>query len=739
MQTVTPFGLRVANGGIMTLFRRLLTSTSVVAVLLPGMALAPASAEERPAPEASHATAQATAAPDATATPTATATPDASATPEPDATATPEPDATATPEATQNPRSATPTPVPTPTATATPAPTHTPAPTPTAPAETLTPDASASPADPVIRPMALTAPRPAVLATGGGWGHSVGMSQYGAYAQALQGWSAAEILRHWYPGVNVTERTGTTTQDIRVNLSTTTTRSDVRVERGGVGWILCTPDCTDGWIRDDDGDRIPYQTPADGTWSVTVDEDTGEFRISAGGEVIWSGGDAFSYLRARLSVNEGEDTVVSAVGGRYKWGFLEFQSHSQFCAAPAMCANLEVPSLEKYLYGLAEMPSSWHAEALKAQATVGRSYALRKIHDFNGGRTGCLCDVYATPRDQAFAGYKKEEGALGRRWAGAVDQSAGRLVTYGGSIAETYYSSSHSDRTENVDDSWAFSTPLSQLPYLASVPDRWSDAPAVKNPYADWTAELGNREFAEYVGSGFDTITGIQVLTRTQGGTPKEILVRGYDASGERVEQTFDGHGAKGIVGAEMRQTFGLRSQQIETFGFPPFTDDNSSVHEYAITALAHNGVTNGCASDRFCPRADIDRAQIAALLAKALNLSPSSRDAFSDDDGLFHEGNINAIAAAGVTTGCGGGRYCPGASLTRAQMASLLVRAFDLPPAQEDWFADDAGSAHEANINALAARGITLGRAGGGFGPAKAVTRAEMATFLARALGLAV
>ncbi|MEX1270892.1 MAG: S-layer homology domain-containing protein, partial [Acidimicrobiia bacterium] len=79
---------------------------------------------------------------------------------------------------------------------------------------------------------------------------------------------------------------------------------------------------------------------------------------------------------------------------------------------------------------------------------------------------------------------------------------------------------------------------------------------------------------------------------------------------------------------------------------------------------------------DRFCPDDTVDRAQMAAFLARALGLSPPSGDFFTDDDGSLHEPAINSVAAHGITVGCGSAEYCPDEVVTRGQMAALLRRA---------------------------------------------------------------
>jgi len=158
-----------------------------------------------------------------------------------------------------------------------------------------------------------------------------------------------------------------------------------------------------------------------------------------------------------------------------------------------------------------------------------------------------------------------------------------------------------------------------------------------------------------------------------------------------------------------------------------PFIDD--------ITWLHYAGISNGCGGGSFCPTPNVRRDEMASFLARALLLPPSSTDHFSDDNGNIHEGNINAVADRGITLGCGGGNYCPDSPVTRDEMASFLARAENLPPPTRDWFWDDNGNIHEGNINAVADAGITLGCGGGQYCPGSATTREQMAAFIRRAL----
>jgi hypothetical protein len=165
-----------------------------------------------------------------------------------------------------------------------------------------------------------------------------------------------------------------------------------------------------------------------------------------------------------------------------------------------------------------------------------------------------------------------------------------------------------------------------------------------------------------------------------------------------------------------------------------PFVDADSSIFRPDILWAWQAGITSGCATDRYCPDQPVTREQMASFLARALHLPATSRDYFTDDERSQHEANINRVAAAGITTGCAATRYCPGATVTREQMASFLARAFALPAATRDYFTDDERSQHEANINRVAAAGITTGCAATRYCPTSSVTRGQMAAFLHRA-----
>ena len=177
------------------------------------------------------------------------------------------------------------------------------------------------------------------------------------------------------------------------------------------------------------------------------------------------------------------------------------------------------------------------------------------------------------------------------------------------------------------------------------------------------------------------------------------------------------------------------------------FSDVTQGVHKPAIDALGEMGLFEGtlCGEDMFCPGEEIKRSTMAVWLIRALEETEPPEvgtSRFADvDAGAWWKHYVERLAELEVTVGCRREplRYCPDRSVSRAQMASFLVRAFDLEPAEPAGFTDIEGSTHEDNINALAAASITVGcrKDPLQYCPTRAVSRAQMATFLARAMGL--
>ena len=191
-------------------------------------------------------------------------------------------------------------------------------------------------------------------------------------------------------------------------------------------------------------------------------------------------------------------------------------------------------------------------------------------------------------------------------------------------------------------------------------------------------------------------------------------------------------------------------------FSFVPTEGDSSTFtdvppsnpfYDY-IENVARNEITGGCGPDIYCPAAAIKRSQMAVMILKAKHGSnyvppAATGHVFSDVPRTsFAAAWIERLAAEGITSGCGNGKYCPNSSVTRAQMAVFLLKAEHgesyVPPAATGMFSDvPASSPFRPWIERLAVEGITSGCGPTTFCPNKANTRGQMATFLVRTFDL--
>ncbi|HEX4441082.1 MAG TPA: S-layer homology domain-containing protein, partial [Thermoanaerobaculia bacterium] len=179
------------------------------------------------------------------------------------------------------------------------------------------------------------------------------------------------------------------------------------------------------------------------------------------------------------------------------------------------------------------------------------------------------------------------------------------------------------------------------------------------------------------------------------------------------------------------------------------FTDvPQAHVFHAFVESLVRASVTAGCGGGDFCPGVSVTRAQMAVFLLKAEHGAafvppPATGTVFADVPAdSFASAWIEALAAEGITGGCGGGNYCPSSAVRRDQMAVFLLKAEHgssyVPPACSGVFDDvPCPSAFAAWIERLAAEQVTGGCGGGDYCPQSSVTRGQMAVFLVKTFDL--
>jgi stage II sporulation protein D len=269
------------------------------------------------------------------------------------------------------------------------------------------------------------------LLSGHGWGHGVGMGQWGAQGYAQQGYTYDQILAAYYPGTTLGQTAAT---PIRVLLADA--KSSLAISSGQPMTVT-------------DGDGLDHTLAA------------GQTTLTPALELAVDGGPSQA-LTPPL-------TFSPASGSKLKLG-RPYRGQIVVDVVNGKLRAINVLPLERYLYGVvpAEESSSWLPAALDAQAVAARSYALASR------RAAAPFDVYADGRSQAYLGVSVETPASTQ----AVDETEGEVLEYGGHVADTLFSSSTGGWTQSAAD--AFNS--AGKPYLVSVKDPYD----VISPYHDW-------------------------------------------------------------------------------------------------------------------------------------------------------------------------------------------------------------------------------------------------------------
>jgi SpoIID/LytB domain protein len=317
--------------------------------------------------------------------------------------------------------------------------------------------------------------------TGSGYGHGVGLSQIGARAKALAGESATAILNYYYTGTTV--ETATDTQVLRINIGHLLTLTKVSSASSGAALQLYAGD-----LAETQTSITLLTIPSKTTLNVTLSN--GQLLISTtrGSKTTQiSSGLVFTLRWSGTRYLEGVPTILSVTTNstinRYRHGQIQFRVIKDKVLGKRLEIINSVRLQDEYLWGVSEVPSSWPAAALQAQAIASRTFALAKSVKL---RSACDCHLYNSISDQTFVGYAKEgEARYGQLWKAAVDSTQGQIITYQGAPITAYFTSSTGGATETSEHAWG-----TALPYAQSVPDTAS-ADITLNPlFARWTRQI---------------------------------------------------------------------------------------------------------------------------------------------------------------------------------------------------------------------------------------------------------
>jgi len=312
---------------------------------------------------------------------------------------------------------------------------------------------------------------------GHGFGHGVGMSQYGAYGYAKHGKDYRFILGHYYSGTSLGQLAGP--RIVRVLLE---------ISPEDVGFSGAASACG----RALDPNRS-YEAHRAGT-SVKLRNAAGRPLASCGRRLRAAGGG-----------------TIEIAGTLYR-GALEVVP----TASDAGSLNaINALAVEQYVKGVIanESPPSWPQAALRAQAVAARSFAL------TAGVGGNGFDLYSDTRSQVYGGLQSETASTNA----AAEATKGQVLTYGGEIAETYFSACSGGHTESIQN--VFGGPA--IPYLQGVPDPYD----YYCPLHEWTLKFSGPEISAKLGGYLNGRLKKVVITKT-GASPRIIQAKLYGTGG---------------------------------------------------------------------------------------------------------------------------------------------------------------------------------------------------------------
>jgi len=390
---------------------------------------------------------------------------------------------------------------------------------------------------------------------GGGFGHSVGMSQYGAYGMAREGFTWQEIVTHYFTDTTVAAADPLFTEaPLWVGITQEQTRVDFLIRAIGADAAPVTITRADKTLTALPGETITIEQLSDDNCRVTTP--SGHLTGGCSMDLEWDGWEASPTTALELQGCSLPDW--NAPGGTvfkpctYARGTMHIRPDNN---TQTVDVALEI-DLEDYVLGISESPYAWGSyggiAALEAQAVAARSYAIHRSVDRGDpeSRPWCWCQIYDTPVDQNYVGW----GHGTQNWIDAVRNTEDMVLTHPSEThegillpIEAFYSSSTFGWTENSENGFT-----SYVPY---VDDHWSQDPAVGNHSARWIREFSGSSLAARL-PGMSTVTSLEVTSCSDSGAALEI--------------TFTGSGGPlTYTTRQLRGYLGIRSMQIIRAGSP--------------------------------------------------------------------------------------------------------------------------------------------------------------------------
>ena len=397
-----------------------------------------------------------------------------------------------------------------------------------------------------------------VVISGSGWSHGVGMSQYGAYAQALASRTHSQILSSYYPGATLA--TNAASESYWVNLEQELVKVVLTAKQivSGAVPVTVTRGSESVTLSDGQSVTIEYTGITGGVRECTFS--SGSFASVVGPcnlDLEWDGWVTGPTMRVVIDKvwyygtgDAGQECTHSVsplvLECAYSRGTMHIRPDDNDEPVPGDVGFHVVIEIDRddYALGIGEVPYSWPTESLKTQAVASRSFASY-VSGTRGeitDRQWCWCNIYDKFPDQVYLGW----GFGTSKWVSAVRDTDGRLLTHSGSPVLAVYGSSTGGFTENNEDIWN-GAPIA---YLRATPDVWSLSTV--NPQRAWEVGVTATTFASNL--GFSSVSSVEVVNRFDSGTPSDVAVTGV-ASGSTTTKHF--------TGVEIQSEFGLKSPHI--------------------------------------------------------------------------------------------------------------------------------------------------------------------------------
>jgi SpoIID/LytB domain protein len=361
--------------------------------------------------------------------------------------------------------------------------------------------------------------------SGKGYGHGVGMSQIGARGLALAGDTATAIVNYYYPGSEVMPLTDD--QILRVNIGHQLTAASLRSDSPGASLQLISGDGLEpqflSVLAAKDSVKLSVSDKQVGITTTQVGVTTKLIPVDLL-TIRWSGTRYLAGTDSVLSLTHTKKTT------RYRYGQIQVKVIKDSKLGNRLAIVNQVRLHDEYLWGISEVPSSWPAAALEAQAIASRSYAMSKVGKI---QKSCDCELYSSISDQNFAGFAKEaEPRWGQIWKAAVSRTSttettGLTVTRNAAPIRTYFASSTGGVTETSKNAWG-----TDVGYTFSVPDPWSLDPKLNPSFYRWKRDIPQSLLA--IAFGLPDVVSVKVLTLNETGTVKVIEAR--SSNGKKVK-----------------------------------------------------------------------------------------------------------------------------------------------------------------------------------------------------------